>query len=61
MLDIGAKIKTPDHGIGIVRKIDNKKFFPDYEFFYFVDFTGRKGDGTKIWMPKSQTEKRIKR
>lgn len=53
---IGDIIKHPRYGIGVIRQIDDR-MFPNYEFFYDADFTGRKGDGTKVWLPKVWSEK----
>lgn len=54
---VGDRIQHPKFGTGIIKKIDNP-MFPDYEFFYFVDFARRNGgDGTKVWLPKVKTEK----
>lgn len=55
-LAVGDRIKHPKYGVGVVRKFDNG-MYPDYEFFYDVDFTGKGGDGTKVWLPKVKTEK----
>lgn len=56
LLAVGDRIKHPKYGIGVVKKFDNG-MYPDYEFFYDVDFTGKGGDGTKVWLPKVKTEK----
>jgi len=55
-LAIGDRIKHSKYGEGVIRKIDDS-VYPNYAFFYYVDFSGKKGDGTKIWLPKHQTEK----
>lgn len=53
---IGDRIRHPRYGEGTIRKIDS-----NHEFFYDVDFTGNKGNGSKIWLPKQQTEKVCKK
>lgn len=54
----GDRIKHPKYGVGIVRQVaSDNHMFPDFEFFYDVDFCGRRGDGTKVWLPKVKTEK----
>lgn len=53
---VGDRIKHPVYGEGVITKIDTS-MFPDFDFFYDADFTGRKGDGTKVWLPKAKTEK----
>lgn len=56
LLAVGDRIKHPKYGIGVVKQVENR-MFPDYDFFYNVDFTGKGGDGTKVWLPKAKTEK----
>jgi len=53
---VGDRIKHPVYGEGVITKIDTSDH-PDYSFFYDADFTGKKGDGTKVWLPKAKTEK----
>lgn len=55
-LAVGDRIKHPKYGVGVVKQVENR-MFPDYDFFYDVDFTGKDGDGTKVWLPKVKTEK----
>lgn len=57
---IGDKIIHPKFGTGIIRKMDKKKFFPDLDFFYFVDFRCKGGDKTRVWLPKKFVEKKCK-
>lgn len=56
MLAVGDRIKHPKFGVGVVKQVKGG-MFPDYDFFYDVDFTGEGGDGTKVWLPKVKTEK----
>lgn len=53
---VGDTIKHPKYGVGVIKKIDTG-MFPDYDFFYDADFTGKGGDGTKVWLPKVKTER----
>lgn len=55
-LTIGDHVKHPKFGVGVVKQYDTR-MFPDYEFFYDVDFTGKGGDGTKVWLSKVKAEK----
>ncbi len=57
---VGDRIKHPKHGEGVIRKVRDETDL-DYDFFYDVDFTGRKGDGTKAWLPKNYTEKKCEK
>lgn len=50
---VGDTIKHPTYGTGVVRDID----YQSADFYYFADFTGKHGDGTKVWLPKAKTEK----
>ncbi len=53
---VGDVIKHPKYGKGVIKKIDTG-MSPDFDFFYDADFTGKGGDGTKVWLPKAKTEK----
>lgn len=53
---VGDVIKHPTYGVGVIKKIDTG-IYPDYDFFYDADFTGKGGDGTKVWLSKVKTEK----
>lgn len=55
-LAVGDRIKHPKYGIGVIRGF-KRGMFPDPEFFYDADFTGKGGDGTKVWLPKVKTER----
>ena len=54
---VGDTINHPKHKLGMIRHLD----IENYEFFYYVDFSGRKSDGTKVWLPKIWAEKNCKR
>lgn len=56
LLSAGDMLKHPVYGSGIVKNIEENKV-ENYEFFYYADFTGKGGDGTKVWLPKEKTEK----
>ena len=51
--NIGDKIIHPKYGRGVVTRIGTR--IPEH--YYDVDFTGRGGDGTKVWLPKKEAEK----
>lgn len=53
---VGDVIKHPKYGVGVIRKVE-KNYVDLYDFFYDADFTGKSGDGTKVWLPKAKTEK----
>lgn len=57
MFEVGDLVKHPQHGVGMVRKTEAERMFPNYEFFYYICFTGRKSDGTKVWLSKAKAEK----
>lgn len=58
-LVVGDVIRHPIYGTGLVKQIENEN--PgEYEFFYYVDFANRNGDGTKVWLPKRETEETCK-
>lgn len=57
---VGDKIIHPKFGTGIIRKVDGKKFFPDLDFFYFIDFRCKGGDKTRAWLSKFFVEKKCK-
>lgn len=54
MFAAGDVIRHPIYGVGVIKKISADT---DYEFYYDADFTGKGGDGTKVWLPKRKTEK----
>ena len=56
LFKVGDVIKHPTYGKGVIKKVA-EGMFPDYDFFYDADFTGKGGDGTKVWLPKVKTEK----
>ncbi len=51
---VGDIIRHPTYGVGSIKKISSDA---DYDFYYDADFTGKGGDGTKVWLPKRKTEK----
>lgn len=56
LFKVGDVIKHPKYGRGVIRKIE-ANVLDLYDFFYDTDFTGKGGDGTKVWLPKLKTEK----
>lgn len=51
--NVGDKIKHIKYGIGVITGIDNTC----NDFYYNTDFTGKGGDGTKVWLPKHMKSK----
>lgn len=50
---VGTKIKHPIYGVGVITRIGTR--LPEH--YYDADFTGRGGNGAKVWLPKKKTEK----
>lgn len=49
----GVRIKHPTYGVGVIKAHDAD----NYDFFYYAEFTGKGGDGTKVWLSKVKAEK----
>jgi hypothetical protein len=55
---VGDVIKHPKYGTGVITKV-SFNHIDNYDFFYHADFTGKGGDGTKVWLPKAKSERTV--
>lgn len=57
-LQVGSKIYVPAHGVGLIKQINYSSIT---DFYFYVDFCRKGGDGTKVWLPKRYVERMAKR